>query len=69
MHALDLHCFHLFLCSSKLFQIPPECMLKRNCLCVKNKTIKLRNLWPNPLLPMTCKTLQYYIPEQKILIQ
>ena len=31
MHALDVHCFQLFLCSSKFFQIPPECMLWRHC--------------------------------------
>ena len=31
MHALDVHCFHLFLCSSKSFQILPECMLQRQC--------------------------------------
>ena len=34
MHALDVHCFHLFLCSSKSFQIPPECMLQRHCFHV-----------------------------------
>ena len=32
MHALDVHCFHLFLCSCKLFQIPPECMFQRHCV-------------------------------------
>jgi len=27
MHALDVHCFHLFICISKSFPIPSECML------------------------------------------
>ena len=27
----QLHCFHLFLCSSKSFNIPSECMLQRHC--------------------------------------
>ena len=55
MHTLET-LFSFFLYSSKSFQIPPECMLKRHCICVKNKTItwraviKLRKLWPNPLL-------------------
>ena len=37
MHALDVHCIQLCFCSSKSFQISPECMLQRHCfLCSSN---------------------------------
>ena len=42
MHALDVHCFHLLLCSSKLFQIPPECMLQRHFFQQKNSAVPNR---------------------------
>ena len=38
MHTLQ-RLFSCYPCSSKSFQTPPECMLQRHCICVKNKTI------------------------------